>query len=68
MGYASALMYYPLKHDRLTIIPEATAFGLIGTDPENGMIYGVNTTYPKQTVSVSAEKRRYIHYTELLMQ
>ncbi len=56
MGYASALMYYPLKHDRLTIIPEATAFGLIGTDPENGIIYGVNTTYPKQTVSVSAEK------------
>lgn len=56
MGYGSALLYYPLKYDRLTIIPEATALGLIGTDSSNGMIYGVNTTYPKQTVSVSAEK------------
>lgn len=56
MGYASALLYYPLKYDRLTIIPEAAALGLIGTSPENGMIYGVNTTYPEQTVSVITEK------------
>lgn len=56
MGYASALMYYPLKYDRLTIIPEATALGLIGTNTENGPTYGVNTTYPGQTVTVSAEK------------
>lgn len=56
MGYASALLYYPLKYDRLTIIPEATALGLIGTDPANGMVYGVNTTYPLTTISISAEK------------
>ncbi|MEA5037999.1 hypothetical protein SDC9_17359 [bioreactor metagenome] len=56
MGYGSALLYYPLKYDRLTIIPEATALGLIGTDPENGMVYGVNTTCPPTTISISAEK------------
>ncbi|MDO9522165.1 MAG: hypothetical protein Q7J08_00415 [Methanocorpusculum sp.] len=56
MGYGSALLYYPLKYDRLTIIPEATALGLVGTDPANGMVYRVNTTYPLTTISISAEK------------
>lgn len=55
MGYASALLYYPMKYDRLTIIPEATALGLIGTSAVNGPVYAIDTTYPLTSVSIKAE-------------
>ncbi|WP_298670125.1 hypothetical protein [uncultured Methanofollis sp.] len=43
MGYGVSLLYYPAKIDRRTIIPEATALGLVSDGTIPGRHYGVVT-------------------------
>ena len=39
LGYACALVYYPSTYDRLSIIPDATALGLISSDNSYRPVY-----------------------------
>ncbi|WOX54903.1 hypothetical protein R6Y95_05370 [Methanoculleus palmolei] len=39
MGYGVSLLYYPATHDRRTIIPEATALGLVTDGTIPGRLY-----------------------------
>ncbi|MDE2443888.1 MAG: hypothetical protein O0X49_05845 [Methanocorpusculum sp.] len=51
LGYGCALLYYPPTYDRLTIIPDATALGLISDDDSDRPVYtaalaNTSTTLP----------------------
>ena len=56
MGYGYALAYYPATYDRLTIIPDALALGVIGGDKEEGPVYLVETTVPKTNITFQPDK------------
>jgi hypothetical protein len=46
MGYGVSLLYYPAQLDRRTIIPEATALGLIHDGTLTGRLYGAVAEIP----------------------
>lgn len=55
MGYGVGLLYYPATHDRRTIIPEATALGLVTDGTVFGRLYW--------TVA-EAQAGRFVYYPE----
>ena len=53
LGYGCALIYYPSTYDRLTIIPDATALGLISDDDRYHPVYTVTSSDAAQTQPIS---------------
>lgn len=49
MGYAVSLLSYPPTYDRRTLIPGATALGIVCDDSVPGRRYGVDATAPVGT-------------------
>ncbi len=52
LGYGTAVIYYPATYDRLTIIPEAAALGMVVSAPQNDRpTYSALTTAPAKPLT-----------------